>query len=504
MTDGVGDPTGRRAWIALIATALIIEATYVFVVSAGHLTHWSYYIAYLNDQAEGFRQGHLHLATEPSPALVASPNPFAGENAGLWYWDVSLHGGHYYLYWGPVPAMLLAAAKALFRIDTSVGDPVMVFALTSVQLAGAAWVIGRAARTVFGNPPVWLQVLSLVVVGFANPMPYNLARGAVYEAAIVGAHAFMIVGIACALEAHARPVTHRRWLALAGAAWALALACRISVAPAIALLVLLAAAPWVGRSGEGRSRLRRRAAPLLAAGLPVAVGFGALLLYNRLRFDEWLDFGRRFQLTWISAPSAPRFILPNVYSYLLRAPSVSCRFPYVFAPANLGARAFPAGYTFPDGYFVYEQVAGTLQTFPWTWAAPVGWVAAWRVWWRSRQLTGRAWAVAAATIAGFVPLIPALTLASSTNRYLGDVAGGLGLAGTFGVWTAYDLLRGDLAWRRAALAAAGTLGVLSVVAGLALGFYGQYAHFPANNPPLADQLVRRLSVCGSAVPPPPN
>ncbi len=503
MTRQLPDPTGRRAWIALIATGLIIEAVYVFLVSAGHLTRWSYYIAYLNDLAEGFRHGHLHLATEPPAALVASPNPFGGESAGLWYWDVSLHGGHYYLYWGPVPALLLAAAKALFRVDTPVGDPVMVFALTSVELAAAVWAVGRAARTVFGGPPVWLQVLSLVVIGFANPTPYNLARGAVYEAAIVGAHAFILVGIACALEAQARPSAHRRWLAMAGSAWALALGCRISVAPAIALLVLVAAAPWANHGG-GHSRFRRGMTGLVSAGVPVAVGAGALLLYNRLRFDEWLEFGRRFQLTWISAPSAPRFVLPNLYSYLLRAPAVSCRFPYVFAPADLGARAFPSGYTFPAGYFVYEQVAGTLQTFPWTWAAPIGWAAALRTWWRSRRLTGQAWGVVAATIAGTVPLLPALTLASSTNRYLGDVVGGLGLAGTFGLWTAYLVFRGDRTRRRAAAAAALTLGFLSVVAGLALGFYGQYAHFPANNPALADQLVRRLSVCGAAVPPPPN
>jgi len=54
------------------------------------------------------------------------------------------------------------------------------------------------------------------------------------------------------------------------------------------------------------------------------------------------------------------------------------------------------------------------------------------------------------------------------------------------------------------LAGGAALAVLSVAAGLALGFYGQYGHFPANNPALTDKLVRTLSVCGAVVPPPPN
>ncbi len=457
--------------------------------------------AYLNDQAEGFRQGHLHLGVEPAHALAVAANPLAGENAGMWYWDVSLYHGHYYLYWGPVPALLLAAGKVLFRIHTPLGDPVMVFALATLQLAAVTWTIGRAARALFDDPPVGLQVLALVVLGLGNPVLYNLARGAVYEAAIVGAHAFLMAGMGFAVEALSRPQRPHRWLALAGAAWALALGCRISIAPAIALLALLLASRW--GAGGGRAGLRRAAGALVAVGVPLAVGLGALLLYNRLRFDDWLEFGRRFQLTWISAPSAARFVPPNVYSYLLRAPQVSCRFPYVFAPADMGARAFPTGTKLPEGYFVYEQVAGILPGFPWSWAAPVAWIAAWRAW-RGRSADGRHWAILLATVAGAVPLLPALTLASSTNRYLGDVVGALGLAATFGVWTAHRAARENKALSRAVTAGALALGILSSVTGLALGFYGQYAHFPNNNPALADKLVHKLSLCGPTSPPPPK
>jgi hypothetical protein len=500
MTGAATDARARRTWIALLITALVLDAIYLFVISTGHLTHWPFYVAYLNDQAEGFRQGHLHLAVEPAHALAVAANPLSGENASMWYWDVSLYHGHYYLYWGPVPALLLAAGKILFRVHERLSDSTMVFSLSSLQLAAVTWTVGRAARSLFDDPPLGLQVLALAVIGLGNPVIYNLARPAVYEAAIIGAHAFLMLGMALSVEALSRPDRPNRWLALAGTAWAFALGCRISVAPAVALLALLVAARWA--AGGGRAGLRRGAAALASVGAPLAAGLGLLLLYNRLRFDDWLEFGRRFQLTWIAAPTAARFVVPNAYSYLLRTPLLSCRFPYVSAPADMGAAAFPAGTKLPEGYFVYEQVAGILPAFPWSWAIPAAWIAAARAWWR-RAGDGRHWAILLASVAGIVPLLPALTLASSTNRYLGDVVGGLGLTAAFGVWSAHRAaLQRDRAAARAVTAAAVTLGLMSMATGLLLGFMGQYNHFPSNNPALTEKLVHDLSFCGPTPPAP--
>lgn len=488
----------RRQDLTLLLAALFVEALYVFIVSAGHPTHWPSYEGFLNDLADGFRAGHLHLAIEPPPALLARANPFSPENRGLWYWDASLYHGHYYLYWGPVPALLLAAGKILLRIHGPVGDEVVVFALMTVQLAASTWIVGRAARTTFADPPLALQALAGVVLGLVNPNAYNLARGDVYEAAIVGGQAFLLLGVACAFEAVAHPQAPRRWLVAAGCAWALAFGCRGTVAPAIAVLLLLVALFWARRSG-----LPQGAMLLACAAVPVALGLGGLLLYNRLRFDAWLEFGRRFQLTWIDAPISPRFIFANLYSFFLRAPLLSCRFPYVFAVTDMGPRALPSGYVPPAGYFVYEPVAGVLSAMPWSWAIPIGWFAAIRDWRRGRPLQV-AWAIAMATTAGLVGLSVTMLVASATNRYLGDGAGGLALAGTFGVWVAYAACRRMPAARRAVMAAAVALGCLTSAAGLALGFYGQYAHFPAHNPELSDKLIRGLSVCRGPLPPPPK
>jgi hypothetical protein len=498
MTSASAQPSGRRQIIALVLAAVCVEIIYVYVVSAGHMTTWPAYEHFLNDLADGFRAGHLHLAIEPAPALLARPNPFAGENHTLWYWDASLYKGHYYLYWGPVPALMMAAGKTLFRVQSLVGDEVVVFALMTVQLAASTWILGRAARTTFAQTPLALQVLAVVTVGLVNPNPYNLARGDVYEAAIVGGQAFLLLGVACAFEAAARPEAPRRWLVAAGASWALALGCRMTVVPAIGVLVLLAVARWARGA-----RWRQGAEALACLCAPLALGLGALLLYNRLRFDDWLEFGRRFQLTWINSPISPHYVFANLYSFFLRSPELSCRFPYVYALMDIGPRAFPNGYQLPPGYFVYEQVAGMLLAVPWCWAVPIGWVVAVRDGLRRRPLTV-AWSVAMVSTAGLLGMSVTMLVASATNRYLGDGAGGIALAGAFGLWIAYAACKAHRARRRAVMAGAAVLGLLTIGNGLALSFYGQYAHFMMHNPQLSEKLVRALSVCHGPPAPPPK
>jgi hypothetical protein len=251
--------------------------------------------------------------------------------------------------------------------------------------------------------------------------------------------------------------------------------------------------------------LRRAAVRLFWLGLPVALGVAGLLTYNRLRFDDWLEFGRKYQLTFIGSLVSKRFIRPNLYAYLRRPPVVSCRFPFFFALQNIGEKAFPPGYELPPGYFVYEQVVGVLRGMPWSWFSPVAIVAAAvRAFRRPRTSLPQSWTVAATAVAATISILPGMTLPSATNRYLGDVAGAIALLSTLGVWTAYQAWQARPALRRLVVAAACLLAIPSVGVGVALGITGQYPHFEPNNPPLYQKLVRRLSVCRGEIPPEPK
>jgi len=490
----------RRRGLLLLAGFAAIELCYVFFVSAGHLTSWPTYLTFLDDQAEGFRAGHLHFAVEPSAALLAKANPFDPAWKPLWYWDASLYNGHYYLYWGPVPALLLAAFKTLCRVHGRIGDQYVVFALASLQALAGMLLIDRIQRRLFPTLPGLFVVLGVAVFAFASPTLYNLSRAGVYEAAIVGGHAFLVLGLLFAFDAVSALGRQRSRLVLAGASWALALGCRASIAPAVALLAVITS--WlVAARATQRWRLRAQAAKWLAP--PIALGIALLLVYNRLRFDAWLDFGRHYQLTWIGFGSSAAFVPANVWSYALRPFGVQCAFPFIHAISDMGARALPSWIHPPAGYIVYEPVVGCLLALPWAWVAPVAAVTGIRRAWalaRGRGApdelgAGLTWAALATTIAAVATFLVPLSLFWATMRFLGDAAPSLTLLGTLGWWLVHGRFQERPAPRRGVAAAAVVLALATVVMGVALGFSGQYQHFRQHNPALMDRLEKHLSKC---------
>ena len=68
---------------------------------------------YYSELAKSFRHGQIHLAEEPSAALLALSNPYDYDlrleaQVEDFPWDVSLYKQKFYVYWGPAPSLLLA------------------------------------------------------------------------------------------------------------------------------------------------------------------------------------------------------------------------------------------------------------------------------------------------------------------------------------------------------------------------------------------------------------
>jgi hypothetical protein len=488
----------RRALI-LIATVLVAELGYLFLMSAGHWTHWPFGENRIDQLAESFRAGQIHLLVEPSRALVKAANPYDPANANLWYWDASLYGGHYYFYWGPVPGLLLALVKIVFRISRPISDSCPYLGLVALQLVAGTLLIDRLARRLFPEAPLWQVAGAVLMFAFANPIPYTGSRPAIYEAAVVGGQAFLLFGLLFSFDAVSAETRVRANLSAvaSGTALALALGCRISLGCA-AVAIAAVTAGFAARKGTG-PRARRFVELLTAIGLPLSAGIAALLAYNRLRFDHWLEFGQKYQLTWIRWTWSPAFVPANLYSYALRGAHLACRFPFVTAVTDMGAAAFPAGFHLAPGYFIYEPTIGLLSSTPWVWLSPAAFL--WRRSPRGATSADRGARdlqaiVVNLVLAAALSLAPLLCAPSATMRYLGDFAAPLVLLGTIGAWNLQRLTAPRPIAKRVVVAASLSLATLTVVIGFALGFTGYYNNFQSNNPVLLSKLELVGSVCG--------
>ena len=505
-------------WLLLLAMGAGISGAYVFFLSAGKMNgfpDWPTYNTNYDMQAEGFRSGHLYLSLAPAPELLAANDPFDPVNSNFWARDLTLYRGHYYLYWGPLPALLLVAVKAGLRIKNVVGDQYLCFAFYLLLLLAGLVLIQRLARQLRPRAPFALTAFGFLAYAFANPTPYLQATAGIYQTAIVAAQAFLVAGLASAFEAIVPATGAGRWrraaaLAGAGLCWAMAIACRVSVGPAVLVLALATLAVGWWRSGTADWAARARDAAWLM--VPIGAGVAGLLIYNKVRFDAWLEFGQRYQL---NDPSfrfrmSAAYIWPNVYSYLFRPLARSCHFPFASTIADLRLHAFPRGFVVPDGYLLAEPVAGIILTAPWSWLAPVGWWAGLRALLRARRAPalvdqpgdpaqrGLMWGALCFATLAVVTALPWLAAFGCTMRYLADISSGLALSGMLGAWWLTDRARER---HRALLilvvAALVVLALWTVVMGGLLGFTGYIEHFRRYNPQLLDRLDSALSVCRS-------
>src|SRR5262245_19110728 len=96
----------------LAAVAMLVDAYYLWQarVSNGPF-EWGHDLGeYYTLLGQGFARGHTYLPVDPSPALLALPDPYDPKaNESVRNQDMVLYHGRYYLYFGAAPALLLFA-----------------------------------------------------------------------------------------------------------------------------------------------------------------------------------------------------------------------------------------------------------------------------------------------------------------------------------------------------------------------------------------------------------
>jgi hypothetical protein len=240
----------------------------------------------------------------------------------------------------------------------------------------------------------------------------------------------------------------------------------------------------------------------LTLGAPVLLGVIAYGWYNFARFGELTEFGVKYQLTLQPFYGNPRYVLPNIFSYLFGSLEYSCQFPYA---RIVSYRHLSALIKWPPGYQSFEKVGGVMYTSGWLWFVVL---AVWRL--VTYLLTRRGRPSASNTAADLSPLegwllacaaatmlsvVPVLSLWEASMRYFEEALSGLLFIATFGVFWA--LRRTHLpgigwAFTRALVA---LVGVQTCVMGATSAFSTYDDPFKRYNPALYQKLESALSLC---------
>lgn len=376
----------RRGRFALMISLIFSMAAVWWYATAGTMSGWfPYPHTYYDRLAEALRHRQLALLEQPDESLSSIPNPYPFENRqnARYLWDVSYYEGKFYLYWGPTPALVLAAAKSV--VNQVIEDQVLAIGF----LLGIAGLLPWVAYRLWQVVPSPLKARYLLV--FLPAISLNLyllwptGRPGVYEAAILGGQFFLLAGISALIEVVDRLQSGWGWYLAAGAALGLAIGSRMTLL--VSALWLLALVIWLNRVRFG-GRLSSFLTASAAFALPVLVAIGLLMAYNAARFGNPLESGLSYQLgipgypperSWVFST---RYLLPNLYHYVLRPPLWQAEFPFVFVPFIPETR-WPSFLHLPEHYIAHESQAGWLSVFPLLVILPCGVALLWR-WLRLR------------------------------------------------------------------------------------------------------------------------
>jgi len=500
-------PTRYRMTMMYLSSGLlgiIIVITYVWFISVGTWNNWprtNDYRGYFDQLGKAFDQGKLYIQTKPAPALLLLSNPYDPlarkqiPQADTWkIWDLSLYNGKLYLYWGPIPALIIAAIKPFLAVE--VDDQYLVFAFILCLFFSQSLLILKIWSDFFDHLPAWTVLMSVVLGGFINPIPWILSQPRIYEAAIVCGQFFFTAGIYFAYVAVSKRSPSKSLLAMSGFCWACAVGSRAFLLIPIlflVLMVMLRLSATKQKPGEVLAAAAAFSSPLL---------FGGLLLawYNWARFGSIFEFGFRYQITLLDLTKygndifSLAYVPINLYVYFLNPPELTKNFPFI-KPARADVSTIFHNHL--PMLYTTEHIAGPLYAFPFI---AFGIISIWAIS-SGRRLRGLSeghakprpelhrWLLF--SLIGSLPFAfsSLLLFFYSAQRYLEDVIPLTFLIATLGFWQGYSLLKKNHFGRVAYASIAVILAFTSIISSFLLSFSADVTRIRSTNPALLTNLI---------------
>ncbi|MBI5963269.1 MAG: hypothetical protein HY863_07330 [Chloroflexi bacterium] len=313
----------------------IIFVVYAWFITFGNFTTWNHSTHYYTQLADAFGKGQLYVDQSPG-ALLDAQDPYSVITRPVFQdeiWDMSLYEGKLYLYWGPVPALLITPIQLL--LNKKIADIFLVYFFLAGLLLFNSLIILKLWRRFFPNIPAWNVFICIPLIGLILPILWSVNIPDVYEAAIGAGQFFLIGGIYFILSAIEDDLSINKWkIFWAGVFWACSVGSRAINTLSVIFLAAFVMA-WIVNNKPrpiNWTRIVQEGTPLF---VPLIVGAIVIGWYNWARFDSPLEFGLRYQITifnlneQMNLTFKPDYFLPNIYNYLLQPFEFISRFPFI-------------------------------------------------------------------------------------------------------------------------------------------------------------------------------
>ena len=337
--SGKSRSTGRKkriivpAFVWAILGVVVVMLGSLWYMSGGKMSQLTPYSHFYDMQADGFLAGQTSLLEEPPAQLAQIEDPYNWkEREGFTYlWDATYYDGKYFIYWGPVPALLACGIKLVHPMV--VEDQLLVLIFISGLAAVFAALLAELRKRWFPSAPGWTLFLFTAILGFSTPVFWLVNRPSVYEAAIASCQFFLMLGIYAVVKGLISGRRQWAWLLLAGFALGAATGSRMSVL--FVVLLVFGVTAWQLIKNDRKAFLS-----LCALTVPLAVFAVGLAWFNYARFGSIFETGLRYQLTgnFMGGEDtllySPWYAAPNFILALFQAFKVTAHFPFFKAVSN--------------------------------------------------------------------------------------------------------------------------------------------------------------------------
>ena len=320
-----------------------------------------------DELADAILQGKTYIDNNDVPqSLIDMDNPYdttarhitSTLTGDTYRWDVAYFNGHYYVYFGIVPLLIMYLPfRAIF--DAPFPSALGIIAFAFIFALGVFRLLGILCDKKFRNVSVGTFLLTALATVNCCGVMFLVKRPDFYSVPIITGLAFVVWGMFLWIKGLHTDKQRNLFFVAGSLCCALAVGCRPQL-----VLVSAVALPIFAKYFllEKKITTKKGWLNILVLAVPFVVVAAGIMYYNYIRFGSPTDFGSSYNLT-TNDVTRRGFDLGRtglgIFTYLFQTPQFTAVFPYI-KPVEIETQYM--------GKTIYEFCFGGLITsLPFLW-----------------------------------------------------------------------------------------------------------------------------------------